>query len=285
MGKEVSKIVDKYVDPIMGYAKRKIKPLGRLYDIADTFTENVVKGIGKNVLGMVEGIVSGNWTKFRDSTLGIVTTAAFIVTAIFGGPVGIAAAVVGLDAQYNQGQLTFSAVKGLGVLEKKLFGSDNIQRHAEEIALAIILASAAYTAYTVQGLNLLSGFNSLINAYTFYKAYKDYEAAKDLYDNLMKQYKEWLEKVNQALEKANKIWDYVYGNLEVWVEAMPGGYLFNSGVGSDEYSISSIHEQCAYSLMLDTKKDDDLDMMVLNPSEINWVKLNIEDIKPKAINF
>jgi|GEM_PF-6029762 len=285
MGKEVSKIVDKYVDPIMGYAKRKIKPLGKLYDIADTFTGNVIKGIGKNVLGMVEGIVSGNWTKFRDSALGIVTTAMYIATAIIGGPIGIAAAVVGLDAQYNQGQLTFHAVKGLGVLEKKLFGSDNIQRHVEEITLAIIVASAAYSAYTVQGLNLLGGFENLLGAYNLYKAYRDYEAAKDLYDNLMKQYKEWLEKINQALEKANKIWDYVYGNLEVWYEAMPGGYLFNSGVGTEEYSISSIHEQCAYSLALHTNKDDDLDMMFTDFNQVDWVKLNIEDIKPKAINF
>jgi hypothetical protein len=40
---------------------------------------------------------------------------------------------------------------------------------------------------------------------------------------------------------------------------MPGGYLFNAGVGSDEYSISSINEQSAYCLALNTKRDVDFD--------------------------
>ena len=83
----------------------------------------------------------------------------------------------------------------------------------------------------------------------------------------------------------NKMWDAVYGDLNVWYEAMPGGYLFNAGVGSDEYSISSINEQSAYCLALNTKRDVDFDRYFTNPFEIDYVGLNIDDIKPEDLKY
>ena len=61
--------------------------------------------------------------------------------------------------------------------------------------------------------------------------------------------------------------------------------IFNAGVGIDEYSISSINEQSAYCLALNTKRDVDFDRYFTNPFEIDYVGLNIDDIKPEDLKY
>ena len=101
----------------------------------------------------------------------------------------------------------------------------------------------------------------------------------------MSDYQAFLNQANIEVQQFNQMWDAVYGDLNVWYEAMPGGYLFNAGVGSDEYSISSINEQSAYCLALNTKRDVDFDRYFTNPFEIDYVGLNIDDIKPEDLKY
>ena len=278
--------------------------VGKTVEKAVDFAVNVVTGVLKNVVGVVEGAITGDWTKFRDSLLGVVSTAIYGVAAVVGFMAGqyyiTAAALVALDGQYNEGQLTSHIVTTVGKFEREIFGSKNILDNVDIITSGIVIIGSLYAAG--QGIAMLSKITGLTSylanyadyvnyfkvasgAYSVYDAYTQWQHAIDLYDQLMADYQAFLNQANREVQQFNQMWDAVYGDLNVWYEAMPGGYLFNAGVGSDEYSISSINEQSAYCLALNTKRDVDFDRYFTNPFEIDYVGLNIDDIKPEDLKY
>ena len=291
--KSISKVVSSVVDFVS-------KTVEKVVD----FAVNVVTGVLKNVVGVVEGAITGDWTKFRDSLLGVVSTAIYGVAAVVGFMAGqyyiTAAALVALDGQYNEGQLTSHIVTTVGKFEREIFGSKNILDNVDIITSGIVIIGSLYAAG--QGIAMLSKITGLTSylanyadyvnyfkvasgAYSVYDAYTQWQHAIDLYDQLMADYQAFLNQANREVQQFNQMWDAVYGDLNVWYEAMPGGYLFNAGVGSDEYSISSINEQSAYCLALNTKRDVDFDRYFTNPFEIDYVGLNIDDIKPEDLKY
>ena len=291
--KAISNVVSSVVDFV-------VKTVEKVVD----FAVNVVTGVLKNVVGVVEGAITGDWTKFRDSLLGVVSTAIYGVAAVVGFVTGqyyiTAAALVALDGQYNEGQLTSHIVTTVGKFEREIFGSKNILDNVDIITSGIVIIGSLYAAG--QGIAMLSKITGLTSylanyadyvnyfkvasgAYSVYDAYTQWQHAIDLYDQLMSDYQAFLNQANREVQQFNQMWDAVYGDLNVWYEAMPGGYLFNAGVGSDEYSISSINEQSAYCLALNTKRDVDFDRYFTNPFEIDYVGLNIDDIKPEDLKY
>lgn len=291
--KAISNVVSSVVDFV-------VKTVEKVVD----FAVNVVTGVIKNVVGVVEGAITGDWTKFRDSLLGVVSTAIYGVAAVVGFMTGqyyiTAAALVALDGQYNEGQLTSHIVTTIGKFEREIFGSKNILDNVDIITSGIVIIGSLYAAG--QGIAMLSKITGLTSylanyadyvnyfkvasgAYSVYDAYTQWQHAIDLYDQLMADYQAFLNQANREVQQFNQMWDAVYGDLNVWYEAMPGGYLFNAGVGSDEYSISSINEQSAYCLALNTKRDVDFDRYFTNPFEIDYVGLNIDDIKPEDLKY
>ena len=289
----ISNVVSSVVDFV-------VKTVEKVVD----FAVNVVTGVLKNVVGVVEGAITGDWTKFRDSLLGVVSTAIYGVAAVVGFATGqyyiAAAALVALDGQYNEGQLTSHIVTTVGKFEREIFGSKNILDNVDIITSGIVIIGSLYAAG--QGIAMLSKITGLTSylanyadyvnyfkvasgAYSVYDAYTQWQHAIDLYDQLMADYQAFLNQANREVQQFNQMWDAVYGDLNVWYEAMPGGYLFNAGVGSDEYSISSINEQSAYCLALNTKRDVDFDRYFTNPFEIDYVGLNIDDIKPEDLKY
>ena len=291
--KAISNVVSSVVDFV-------VKTVEKVVD----FAVNVVTGVLKNVVGVVGGAITGDWTKFRDSLLGVVSTAIYGVAAVVGFATGqyyiTAAALVALDGQYNEGQLTSHIVTTVGKFEREIFGSKNILDNVDIITSGIVIIGSLYAAG--QGIGILSKITGLTSylanyadyvnyfevatgAYSVYDAYTQWQHAIELYDQLMSDYQAFLNQANREVQQFNQMWDAVYGDLNVWYEAMPGGYLFNAGVGSDEYSISSINEQSAYCLALNTKRDVDFDRYFTNPFEIDYVGLNIDDIKPEDLKY
>ena len=291
--KAISNVVCSVVDFV-------VKTVEKVVD----FAVNVVTGVIKNVVGVVEGAITGDWTKFRDSLLGVVSTAIYGVAAVVSYMAGqyyiTAAALVALDGQYNEGQLTSHIVTTVGKFEREILGSKNILDNVDIITSSIVIIGSLYAAG--QGVFILSKITGLTSylanyadyvnyfkvargAYSVYDAYTQWQHAIELYDQLMSDYQAFLNQANREVQQFNQMWDAVYGDLNVWYEAMPGGYLFNAGVGSDEYSISSINEQSAYCLALNTKRDVDFDRYFTNPFEIDYVGLNIDDIKPEDLKY
>ena len=291
--KAISNVVSSVVDFV-------VKTVEKVVD----FAVNVVTGVIKNVVGVVEGAITGDWTKFRDSLLGVVSTAIYGVAAVVGFVTGqyyiTAAALVALDGQYNKGQLTSHIVTTVGKFEREIFGSKNILDNVDIITSGIVIIGSLYaagqgiamlskitglTSYLANYADYVNYFNVATGAYSVYDAYTQWQHAIDLYDQLMADYQAFLNQAEREVQQFNQMWDAVYGDLNVWYEAMPGGYLFNAGVGSDEYSISSINEQSAYCLALNTKRDVDFDRYFTNPFEIDYVGLNIDDIKPEDLKY
>ena len=291
--KAISNVVSSVVDFV-------VKTVEKVVD----FAVNVVTGVLENVVGAITGAITGDWTKFRDSLLGVVSTAIYGVAAVVGFATGqyyiTAAALVALDGQYNEGQLTSHIVTTVGKFEREIFGSKNILDNVDIITSGIVIIGSLYAAG--QGIAMLSKITGLTSylanyadyvnyfqvatgAYSVYDAYTQWQHAIELYDQLMSDYQAFLNQANREVQQFNQMWDAVYGDLNVWYEAMPGGYLFNAGVGSDEYSISSINEQSAYCLALNTKRDVDFDRYFTNPFEIDYVGLNIDDIKPEDLKY
>ena len=291
------KAISKVVSSVVNFV---VKTVEKVVD----FAVNVVTGVLKNVVGAITGAITGDWTKFRDSLLGVVTTALYGAAVVVGFATGqyyiTAAALVALDGQYNEGQLTSHIVTTVGKFEREIFGSKNILDNVDIITSGIVIIGSLYAAG--QGIGILSKitgltsylanyadyvnyFNVATGAYSVYDAYTQWQHAIELYDQLMSDYQAFLNQANREVQQFNQMWDAIYGDLNVWYEAMPGGYLFNAGVGSDEYSISSINEQSAYCLALNTKRDVDFDRYFTNPFEIDYVGLNIDDIKPEDLKY
>ena len=291
--KAISNVVSSVVDFV-------VKTVEKVVD----FAVNVVTGVLKNVVGAITGAITGDWTKFRDSLLGVVSTALYGLAAVVGFATGqyyiTAAALVALDGQYNEGQLTSHIVTTVGKFEREIFGSKYILDNVDIITSSIVIIGSLYaagkgigmlskitglTSYLANYADYVNYFNVATGAYSVYDAYTQWQHAIELYDQLMSDYQAFLNQANREVQQFNQMWDAVYGDLNVWYEAMPGGYLFNAGVGSDEYSISSINEQSAYCLALNTKRDVDFDRYFTNPFEIDYVGLNIDDIKPEDLKY
>lgn len=295
----VVKSISKVVDSVVKVIDKTVDFVAETLEKTVDFATNVIKGTLNNLSGMIEGAIKGDWTQFRDGLIGSAQTVIYGVAAVVGIVTGqvwlTAAAIVALDGQYNEGQLTAHAVTTIGRVEKGLFGSEYILDNVDLITSAIIIAGSLYAGG--KGIAIIAeaaGVSALLNsyyyqigagAYSIYDAYNQWQYALELYDNLMADYQRWLQEASFKVEQFNRMWDTVYGDLNVWYEANAGGYLFNAGVGSEEYSVSSINEQCAYILALDTKRDISFDRYFTDPIDIDYVGLNIDDIKPDILKF
>ena len=293
----LAKAVSNAVSSVVDFVEKTVE---KVVDYA----VNVVTGVLENVVGAITGAITGDWTKFRDSLLGVVSTGLYGLAAVVGYMAGqyyiTAAALVALDGQYNEGQLTSHIVTTVGKFEREIFGSKNILDNVDIITSGIVIIGSLYaagqgvailskitglTSYLANYADYVNYFKVATGAYSVYDAYTQWQHAIELYDQLMSDYQAFLNQANREVQQFNQMWDAVYGDLNVWYEAMPGGYLFNAGVGSDEYSISSINEQSAYCLALNTKRDVDFDRYFTNPFEIDYVGLNIDDIKPEDLKY
>lgn len=293
--KAFKKAVDIVVDAVVEVVDFVVETVETVVE----FAANVVKGAIKSVVGMVEGIVTGDWEKFKDSFFTAFQTVVYAFGAVVGITTGnpwlIAASVAALDGLHNEGKLTTFVVKTLGKIEREIIGSEMILDNLELIAGTIIAVGSLYAG--MEGLGLLadiSGLSSLMSSQYFQitmgvhsiaDAYLQLQEAQELYDNLMAEYQEWLKVAGAKAEAFNMVWDAVYLDPDVLYEASAGGVLFNAGAGSDEYSVSTINEQCTYLLGLDNQRDVEFDRYFSDPMDIDYVGLDMENIKPEILRY
>lgn len=266
-------------------------------DSVGDFTRNVYSGIGNNLALMVEGVAEGKWSKFRDGFLGTLTTVIYIIAGVIGVLTGnwwlTAAAIVALDGQHNNGALTKDTVELLGKIETAITGTTYLEKYAAEIAAVLIVAASLYAGYyggqailkfaNIGSLNTLLNYYSITTSvYGIYDNLQAFEEFRIYYKGLLDEYLKWAEQLQQAYAQSKAQWFELYANLEnqeVCYEAMAGGYLYNAGAGSDEYSVSTIHEPSAYMLVLDTRRDMELDRTIFFNSEVDYTDLRLEYVK------
>lgn len=258
------------------------------------FAVNVLKGAYKDTEGMVKGAARGDWTTFRDSFVSIATAALYVAGAVAGVLTGNAAlmtaSTIALDGHYNQGMLTDHTVHTAGKIERESIGTETILRNQEYFTAAIIIVSSMYSAHGglefIFGLtgiqadtyqNYVNYFNTADGAYKTYEAYETYTKAEYEAEKIYKDYLKWLSEYEAWKKQQKDIFEQFYNDETLWYESQPGGYLFNAGVGSDEYVIGGINEQSAYSLMLKTDINRDFEKMFKDPFEIDYVNLGIDD--------
>ena len=259
------------------------------------FIDNVTKGSLDNLSNMVIGALDGDWVAFRDGFVGSVTTAIYVAALVVGCMTGnawlISASVIALDAQHNQGALTHSALAELGRAETMITGTTHITDNIDYIQIALIVASSVYAGGVGAGaLSNLAGLSSTmaflnstavqsaLGGYQIYDAYETYEKAKDDAKEKLSQYKQYISDLEAYAKAMRERWFNIYGDIannEVLYQASAGGSLFNAGAGSDEYSPSTIHEQAGFILAYDIKKDRELDMMIFDNSNVDYVRLEI----------
>lgn len=315
MGGFVKGVVD-VVKDVADVAEKAVKEVGRAATDAYKFTEkaldktyqwskdtldktykfavNVHKGIYNDIEGMAKGAIRGDWTTFRDSFVSTATAALYVAGAVAGVLSGnaalVAASTIALDGHYNQGMLTDHAVHTAGKIERESIGTETILRNQEYFTAAIIIVSSMYSSY--EGLNYIfdfanfdakvydnyvNYFNTADGAYKTYEAYETYTNAEYEAEKIYKDYLKWLSEYEAWKKQQKDIFEQFYNDETLWYESQPGGYLFNAGVGSDEYVIGGINEQSAYSLMLKTNINRDFEKMFKDPFEIDYVNLGIDD--------
>lgn len=272
-------------DPVVDLVEDTVDVIEEAVDLV----ENVVKNTIDNTGQIFEGIAHGDWTDFRDGTIGNTMTSVYVAAIFVGVTTGnawlISAGVVALDGQHNDGELTHETVNAVGNLETNIFDSEVINRNAEYIELAIIVAGTMYaSAEGFTYLAELAGMTSYINTFNVvmganqtYESYQAYEYYKTYFNEMMKKYEKWVSEQRVKDRLLREQWFNLYANVNNSIflyEAMPGGSIFNAGAGSNGYSPSSIHEQSSLILGFDDKKDTELDKMIFDNLSIDYVKLN-----------
>jgi len=296
LGTDVANMTRAQLNIIGGVVAMPFDVIG-LHEVGD-FSRNVMGGIGNNLALIIEGATQGDWSKFRDGFIGSLTTvmyvAAGVIGVLIGNPILAAAAIIALDGQHNRGMLTKHVVETLGKLETALIHTHYLQEYSEEITFVLIAASSLYAGYVGSGFimsqisdlailkSTIETYSIVNGAYGIYDSFQQYEEYRAYYEQKLNEYYAWVEQLNQAYAQSKQQWFEMYADLkkqEVCYESMAGGYLYNAGAGSDEYSVSSIHEQGAYMLVMDTKRDMFLDKTLFYNSDVDYVNLNLEYVK------
>lgn len=273
-------------------------------DSVGDFTRNVYSGIGNNLGLMIEGVAEGKWSKFRDGLMGTFTTAVYLIAAAIGVVTQqywlTAMAVIALDGQHNNGMLTKDVVQLMGKIEKAITHTNYLERYADEVTTALVAVSSVVAAmygapvlgefFSAQlGLANIAGLQAVLNTYKYatlvygiYDNIQAFEEYREYYKKLLDEYMAWAQQMQQAYAQSKAQWFELFGdnaNGDVMYEAMAGGYLYNAGAGSDEYSVSAIHEPNAYMLVVDTRRDMDLDRTIFFNSEVDYVDLRLDYYK------
>lgn len=247
---------------------------------------NAMIGTIGNVAGVLEGAVTGDWTKLRDSTMGVVTTAV-AVTAIMAGTVtgqwwAVAAGVTVLDAQYNQGELLRRTIDIAAGIETAVFHTNYIDTYATEVQMLVTVGASLYAGYTgmpylidVSGIAAITAkwsaelaviqniVGSGYGVYQIYSAVAAIRASQGYWEEQLRAYemalREWMAKA----EAARNQWFEVMTNPDLINRVMPGGDLYSMGAGHDLFSVTSVAEP-RYALGLIDESDSEMDRLMNN---------------------
>lgn len=239
---------------------------------------NTYNGITDNLANMLHGSINGDWVQFRDATLATTTSAVAIVAIVFGGPWGIVAGTIILDAQYNNGEALGRTISVAGDIETATINTHYIDTYATEIQILITVAATLYAgSVAAPVINDFFGITALIAKWTFeldmlsaaYGGYQTYMAIQAIRDS--QEY--WKQKLREAeayyrkliaqANAAKNLWFDMMTNPDMINRIQAGGDLFNLGAGHDLFSITSVAEP-RFALGLIDTSDSEMDKLMNN---------------------
>jgi hypothetical protein len=243
------------------------------------FVGNVVQGTVNSVVNVAEGAISGDWNKFRDGVIGVVSTAvavtAIVVGVASGNYLAVAAGTTMLDAQYNKGKILGNVIHTVGDAEHDVFGTNNINNAAYEIQAVITVAASFYGTSVAMGpLMELTGLGAMAAAvpealktaiayaytgYQLYDAYYQIQATKEYWEAQLAEYQRQMQLWLAKAEAAKDQWFDLMMDYDMRQRVMPGGDLYNGGAGSYYYSPTQPHEPCKYLLSMTGEADAEMD--------------------------
>lgn len=247
---------------------------------------NTYMGTFDNINSMASGAINGDWTQFRDGTLGVVTTAVAVAAIVAGALTAnwwaVAAGIAVLDAQHNEGELLRRGIDIAASIETAVFNSRIIESYAVEIQMLITVTASLYAGY-VGGPFLFDqiGLTAAMAQWsseiaiiqnvggTLYGSYQVYSAIQSIKDS--QEY--WKEKLREAEEYYRKLLAKAQAAKNLWFDMMTdpdminriqaGGDLFNLGAGHDLFSVTSVAEP-RFALGLIDKSDPEMDKLMNN---------------------
>lgn len=248
---------------------------------------NTIQGTIGNIAGTLQGAVEGDWTKFRDSALGILTTAVAVSAIVAGTVTGqwwaVAAGVTVLDAQYNQGEMLRRTIDIAAHIETAITGTHYLEEYAVEIQMLISVAATLGAGYvgapylyndvlnipaiTAQWAAELEAMRQVISSgyglYQIYSAVVSIQASQVYWEEQLREYerqlREWMAKAQAAKDQ----WFNMMTNPNIINRIMPGGDMFNLGSGHDLWSVTSVAEP-KYMLGIIDTSDTDMDRLMNN---------------------
>lgn len=285
IGRGLSKAVDAVAEIAKGVIDISMTATGLKWideKLTGGLIYHTITGVIDNVSGMIGGLVTFDWVKFRDSAMGLINTAvaaaAIVVGAVTGNGYLIAAGVIMLDAQYNNGKLLYHTIMTVGLLEKVIFGTDYIEQYAQVIQALITMAATFYAGYSsgpylldwtgiAQALNEWKSVVALVQGgmslYQIYSAITGILASQAYWEAQLKAAEEYYSKLISDAQKAKEEWFTVMTNPDLIQRIMPGGDLFLTGAGDDLWSMTSVAEP-RYALGLIDRSDTEMDKLINN---------------------
>lgn len=245
---------------------------------------NTIQGAIGNISGTLQGAVEGDWTKFRDGAMGIVTTVVAVAAIVAGAVTGqwwaVAAGVAVLDAQYNEGELLRRTIDIAAQIETAITGTRYIEEYAMEIQMLLTVAATLGAGYVgvpyivdVSGLGALTAkwaaelemmrqaIGTGYGLYQIYSAVELIRASQEYWLEQLRAYelalREWMAKAQAAKDQ----WFDMMTNPNIINRIMPGGDLYSMGAGHDLWSVTNVAEP-RYMLGLIDTGDAEMDRMM-----------------------
>jgi hypothetical protein len=291
MGGAIGNVFDSVTDVFEDIVDVVSKAAEEIVDVVEAvaqFAINVHVGVVENAVAMVSGAIQGDWTQFRDAGLSTVTTAVAIAAIVVGGfltlfgiPIGpliLAAGIITLDAQHNDGKLLSRVINYAAELEKVTLKSNYIEEYASEIQM--LITTAAIVGASIYGggyLSDISGVSSamaswstqiaVLNAsygtYQIYMAIQSIKNSQAYWEEKLREAEEYYRKVIAQAQAAKDQWFDMMTNPDMINRIQAGGDLFNMGAGHDLFSVTNVAEP-RYALGLIDKSDPEMDRLMNN---------------------
>lgn len=305
----VSSVADKVIDGVESAAhfavNAALTTTGIKYldkQLTGGLISNTINGVIDNVAGIVHGAVEGDWTKFRDSAIGTVTTAVAVAAIAAGAVTGnwwaVAAGVTVLDAQYNQGETLHRMISIAGNIEHAVFNTNYIESYANEIQALITVGASIYAGYSgtpslidISGIGELTArwavqlqmmqtyIGSGYGLYQIYSAVASIRASQEYWIDQLRQAEEYYRNLMEQTQQAREQWFSMMTDPDVINRILPGGDMFFMGSGHDLFSITDVAEP-KYALGMIDRSDPEMDRLINNcygmfmPGTDDFIKYN-----------
>ncbi len=260
------------------------------------FLSNVNDGFYTDLKGANKASRDGHWKEFVHHMVGATMTVVYIVAFAIGVITGnawlMAAAIVALDGQRNNGELTAKVVDIAGKIETMMTGTEIIRRNAEYITAALIIVASIYAGQVGFGfLAEISGVASLVKSAEWitkvkammeiglginsvYEAYREFQYWQDYYSNMMAQYEKWLENIEKVRQSLNDAFVEMMGDVEMFMGSFPAGIKYTeSGAGGRYFSPSAVYDPNATMLSYYNEKDRYMDAIATNFDDFDFINI------------